>query len=584
MSKNLILRGTCRRCKSLLLKEVTALPVYLCMAECSRCSYRTVLRNDPLELRIQEDLQPYFADNKIADIINSFQNPQDACLHLIEELLKKACKMIERNRLIATIGLIYSLDDLDESIRHLFIDPKYEEIPSYGVDISMKNRLCQLLFILLAKNGDIKIQQYEIKKRSIDKVFVQQIFPLLLCIVYYASMIRPNILKQTIKIQNKNGKIFAKNLLKNDLIHEASVNMLLEEKRERASINSNKPSSIYDKLMNKYARQAISIATGINIETLVDFFKCRLPILLEQGIAIQQGNLFMIDNQYLEDDEKILFQKLSLTYEKIKRYQAPCFFDLGTPFDEEDTTLTPIIDSVAVNWSAYYPCYMFSSIANGNVVYVTSKELWKIFIMNIPTYKGYLLYQLNKACASSLSEEKQTELRYLIQETHHDLEQQAFDRATLSGWNCLTGFEKFNNNPIQCGEIDLLATTIVRNSIIILVAEVKDIDFPIFKYGGFERLQELINHAEDQLMKKGTWIIKNLKDILCLFELHVSARYEHFFIAQVVVTSRPTMPLFFKNFTGCSIVGFESLCIDLKKSNPTIWQNHWRICLKEIKY
>lgn len=582
MDESLTLRGTCRRCKAPLIKVITKLPIYRCMAECSHCLYRTVLRDDPIELPIREALQPYFSDDYIENIFSGFKDPQDAFINSIEALLSKASEMIEQNRVIATAGLLYLMNDLDNSMKQHFTDQYYEEMNSDSVALTAKNQACQLLFLLLARAGSVELPRENIHTGIVSKIVGQQIFPLLTDIVTLAKMILPALFEQSIEIQMNNGKLLVKKLLKHDLMVETSINMLLQEKRENIS-NNHEQISTLDMLMPEHARHAVSIATGIDIEVLVEILNNRMSILVERRIGIQQGNLFMIADQYLANEEKEMFQRLSLTHEKIYRFQIPCFFDTGPFRDEGDTTLKPIAESAAINWSAYYPCYKFSSPVNGSAIYVTSPRRWQGFLMTLPQSKGYLLNQLNKVYSSSLSEIKRSELRKLIHETHRDLEQQAADQATLSGWKCLRGVERFNNSPIPCGEIDLLATTVVKNIRIILVGEVKDNDVALFKPGGFARLQELVDHAEQQLKRKGNWIRENWMEVLKIFEPLETAPVKHYFIAHLVITSRPIMPHFFNEFTGCSIEGLESLCSELRRNDPATWQNQWQISLQEIK-
>ena len=177
---------------------------------------------------------------------------------------------------------------------------------------------------------------------------------------------------------------------------------------------------------------------------------------------------------------------------------------------------------------------------------------------------------------------KLSALRELIRKTHQDLEVSILKLATELGWKGLSGVERIRGRSLPCGEIDLLATALVGESRVILVAEVKDSDNPLFLPGFTERISELISHAEKQLERKGNWVANNWRQALVLLGERADPPARRRILACLVVTRRPLGSHFFKKFPGASPEGFHSTASDLLRIGDSAWTSPWRVHVEEV--
>lgn len=583
MDSQIIVKGNCRRCNSPLSKEVTGSPVFRCIVECNICHYRTILRDDPVVLPIEESLRSYLNEDQIKSILNDFKDPDLNCIRAVDTLLRIAYEMIKKNRTVTIAGLMHLMNRLDVLEAEFFTDPNYNEAPATGTAVSTENLICQLMYLLLSVDGAVELPKDNINSEVITKIVGQSIFPLLSDVVVIAKLIQTAIYEKSINFSFKEGQLIASKLEKHELMVEEQVNMLLQEQRDNLRNKKSADSSVVDVILSASTNQAIALTTGVRIEDVVYIYQNH-EALVDQKVAGRKGNLICIVDQYLSQEYSLLFQKLSFTLDKLYRFKSPCFFDTGVPRYEHLNPIELIAEAAAMNWSAYYPCFEFTSPANGSTIYVTSPRRLQGMLMTINECQAFILHQLNETYCKTISGTELKELRTLIRQTHRDLEVKAGQIFNSSGWQCLTSVENVKGRPIPCGEIDLLATIVIRDAKVVLIGEVKNSDMAMFKPGFVERSKDIINHAEDQLKRKGDWICDHWNEVLSLFDqitdetIHVKRKY----IARLVITARPIAPHFFNQYTGCGISSLDSLALDLLQEHPNNWKQDWQIKLQEV--
>jgi hypothetical protein len=587
MDTKLIVEGTCRRCHAPVSIEIQKLPVISGMAECSNCHYWTMLRDDPFLLPLEETLQQYLKQDEIDTILDGFKDPDLVSQRAIDALLKIAIVQVDENRTVAVAGLLQLMHDLDN------IQSKYFKSPSYGeksethtaFDMVTKNSVSQLLYWLLSIKEPVVIPKEEIEASVITKVVGYQIFPLLSNIVTLSKMMRPAIYEKSTEFVFKDKQLFARKLKKHDLMMEGKMNMQVQEKRDLLQNPQAKRNSLIEVILSDPSYKALALTTGVNIDDLVHILQNRMEEVVSQGVASRDGNLVIIADQYLQDEYRVMFKKLSNTLEKLHRFRSPCFFDIGPTRSTNEASLELIAEASAMNWSAYYPCFEMKSPVNGSTLYVTTPTQLQAMLMTMNQCEAFILNQLEETYGKKLPEPQRKELRSLIHQTHHDLEVEAGQKFSEAGWQCITGVEKINGKAPACGEIDLIATAVVNDVRIVLVGEVKNCDMAMFKPGFDERTKNLIAHAEKQLTRKGDWISDHWDLVVDLLrkpgdqENGIKRKY----LAKLVITPRPVAAHVFLKYTGRSIGGLRSLSTEMLQGDPGARKDDWKIKLQEVK-
>lgn len=99
-----VVTGSCRRCAAAVHASANHVPVYRCIAECSRCHYRTVLRDDPIDLPFAKALKPLFSAEEIDSVLRQAEDPGSACVALIERSYDKVSALVQEHREVAIAG------------------------------------------------------------------------------------------------------------------------------------------------------------------------------------------------------------------------------------------------------------------------------------------------------------------------------------------------------------------------------------------------------------------------------------------------------------------------------------------------
>jgi hypothetical protein len=308
-----------------------------------------------------------------------------------------------------------------------------------------------------------------------------------------------------------------------------------------------------------------------------------MQILVDQKVALREGGVIKIASSRLPPDVRALFERLSFTVARVKKFRAPNFFDSGPLREELLPSGAAFAEAAAFNWSAYYPCLVMHSPATGEPIFVTTPRVWQSMLMTLAQRPASLMRSLDDMLErTEPASPKLVALRRLIQETHQDLEVSVLKLATEEGWKGLSGVERLNGRPLPCGEIDLIATALVGDRRVILVAEVKDSDNPLFLPGFDERIGQLVSHAEKQLKRKGDWVANNWHQALELLDEQADRRDRRRTLARLVVTRRPLGVHFFKQFPGASLADFQSTARDLLRTDNSVWTSPWRVRVQEV--
>lgn len=570
------LAGSCRRCGAAVRAPAKRGPVYRYMADCDRCHYRTMLRDDSIDLPLSEALKAIFSTEAM-DSIPGKADVGSAFIAPVQRGFDKVSEFLQEHREVAVAALLELMDLREQDLAQLFTDPGYREMADMSAPLGALT--CQTLYLLLLQHGPIILPAGPVSA-SMIKIFRQEIYPLLMELVTIAKVVVPGLQDGLVRLHWTDGNLRLEKLEEHALRVESGINMLLQEHRDWLDAPRPYGSGLLGVTVSKPCRRALAVATGIDVAFLTEFLEWRMQRLIELGVGIPRGKIVSIVSAGLRTQVDAIFRKLTLDLGTIQRFAAPCFFDTG-PLRSGAASRALIAETAAINWTAYYPCYVAQS--SYGAVYLTGPRIWQGVLMSLAQRPAYALHQAHETVARDPARRDDVaELRTLIREMHREIEALAGQAARDAGWQCSTGVEAFGSTRLAEGEIDLLATANLGDTRVILLAEVKNSDN--FMAPGFsERVAALIAHAETQLRRKGSWIAEHWAETLNFFgHPAASSKHQPRRLLRVIITRRPLAAHYFREFPGTSVAGFQSLARDLLRVNDDVWESPWRIHWTEI--
>jgi hypothetical protein len=541
----------------------------------------TVLRDDPLHLPLVESLQPFFSEVELDAILSQSDDLAATCLALLGACANRAVEFAEDDRSVVVAGLLNLVDRVEQKLKEHFTDRQYSNIknPNAAIDLA----ICQSLYCALSEKQAIILPKQSIPTSEINRVVGTRLFPLLSNVAGIAKLLLPRIHDGSVQFHWNKPTLRAEKLRDHDLMVEAAINTLHGEEQEKRPGRPLTEDTAALTGLSQSAQKVIEVATGIDVSVLIDLLRNKMQILVDQGVAARHGGIVMIVSSRLLPDIRALFERLSFTVGRVKQFRAPNFFDSGPLREEPLPPGAAIVEAAAVNWSAYYPCFVMHSPGTSEPIYVTTPRMWQGMIMTLSQRPASLMQSLHDMLRRiEPASPKLPVMRELIRKTHQDLEVSVLKLATELGWKGLSGVERLRGLPLPCGEIDLLATALVGENRVILVAEVKNSDNPMFLPGFTERIGDLASHAENQLERKGNWVANNWYQALALLDEQAEPPGSRRMLARLIVTRRPLGAHFFKKFPGASPEGFQSIARDLLRTGDSVWTSPWRVHVEEV--
>lgn len=576
-------KGYCRRCGTAIETVAGPPPVFRLLAECARCGYLTVLRDDPIDLPLHQSIAPYFEASQLDQI---FQNDGDVGPWLqtvLAQCAARASEIFVADREVAVSGMMNLLNQTDDALARKFTHPEYAKLKNDGTSLNLT--VIQMMYCLLAATGPVGLPSRRVSGHEVTQQVGSRAFPLLKTLAVNFKSLIPGVSQGLGRFERIGGDIRLHKSRDHALIVEASMNMLSEEQRnEQASPAANgDPKSIADAILPPKAREAVEIATGVKVATLASLFENKLQSLIDQGIAQRQGNLVMIIGARLPNNLRRLFEALSLTMDRVQRFSVPSFFGTGESREQNLPAHLAFTEVAAINWFAYYPCLEMRSPGLDHTIYLTSLRLWQGMLMNLPQRQSYLLQKLEDALSQGDAKSERLALfRQTRRDIHRALETDALKAMQRAGWQGAAGIEHAERKLLPCGEIDLLATARIGGNRVLFLGEVKDSDSPLFVPGALRRNERLVSAAEDQLDRKGRWVMDNWAAALSLLDVAEIPEYRDRILVRLVITRRPLGASFFQSFAGCALAGLAALARDLREKDHPVWDSPWRIHVEKV--
>ena len=248
-----------------------------------------------------------------------------------------------------------------------------------------------------------------------------------------------------------------------------------------------------DEPFDDLVREAQRLARGRSVDEL---FALIDPAGADTGLAgSQQGDLVMFDLERSRPEAVALVDDFTLTVERLSRFAAPLFLDLG-PVREHPRTGEMLEDEAAdALWLAYYPFLPgLTARRPAGRMALTTTGLLIVTMAMLRHTEAHLLHRL---AAESPA------VRPLAREVHTRFEHKV--AAALEGFETRCGVENR-----ECGEIDVLATA----PGIVLVIEAKNVDLALQKDTGYDHLATTLERARAQVERKARWVAAHSPDVV----------------------------------------------------------------------
>jgi hypothetical protein len=265
----IVLTGSCRRCGAAVRASAKPGPVYRCMADCDRCHYRTVLRNDPIDLPLSDALKAIFSTEAM-ESISGKADVSSAFIAAVRGGFDKVSEFLQEHREVAVAELLELMDLREQDLAQLFTDPRYNEMADTSAPL--RAATCQTLYLLLLQHGPIVMPARPVSE-SMIKIFRHQIYPLLMELVTIVKVVLPGLQDGLGRLNWTDGNIRLDSFEKNTLMMESGINELLEEHRDGLDAPRPHGSDLLGVTVSEPCRRALALATGIDVAFLTEFLE-----------------------------------------------------------------------------------------------------------------------------------------------------------------------------------------------------------------------------------------------------------------------------------------------------------------------
>jgi Holliday junction resolvase-like predicted endonuclease len=284
--------------------------------------------------------------------------------------------------------------------------------------------------------------------------------------------------------------------------HTAMVESILNQKRR---VSDAPQIRSVDDVFSKEALEAESLVLGFNARDITDLAWNGFERLKARTVVqVKKGNVYFIRVPEKDDWLRNVILSCTLSLRRLRQFRSPFFFDLGVRVEPQMTGFDAILNSTSRNWSLYYP---FSAMveSTGETQYVfTSRGIVAAFLANLEEQRNSLAEQLIIASKARGNSSLAVELAALVERSSRALEATACDVARSSGWMVTR-----TSASLPCGDIDNLLARRIKDELLIVVVEIKDVDMPGHRDDAYESQARIVAKALKQLDTKAKWVAMN---------------------------------------------------------------------------
>ena len=302
-----------------------------------------------------------------------------------------------------------------------------------------------------------------------------------------------------------------------------------------------------------------------------DLFAIIDPRGADTGLAgHSEGDVIFVDIDRSTEASAQLVSTFVLTADRLQRFAAPYFFDLGPPAKPPRTEELAVNEAGDILWLAYYP-FLDAHMYRGprDPMAITTVPLLRLALSTIELTQAHGLYRFQWEARRRDSATKQRVNR-LTQRLHAQFEGYVGERFRAGGMAVQVGITDIDGQELDCGEIDVLAVNkSINGELLIVVCEAKNVDLAVQKDQGYKHLSETMDKARVQVADKSSWVARSWPKVAGLFGLSNEARPT---VLGMIVTRRPVPLSMLANWPG-AVPGEVEAIVNHLLTRPTA---EWR--------
>jgi hypothetical protein len=254
-----------------------------------------------------------------------------------------------------------------------------------------------------------------------------------------------------------------------------------------------------DELFSKAAADAVETWLGFSPSIGRTLFQNKHEQLVERATR-REVTVCAIPRSTCAGDLGRLFDRLTLTAERARRFELPFYWDLGAEAGPGEADCAFRLASR--NWLFYYP--VLAATIDGEPGYFVSAEALTHSIAGMEGMKNGILQRVTTVMASEPSgdELQRTRVNQLRVKANRRFEDLAAVAGREMGFAVGHGIDRLHGTFLDGGELDLLWVRADAGGLLLLLGEVKDFDVVLHRIGSESSLRQRLVKAAGQLDRK----------------------------------------------------------------------------------
>lgn len=455
---------------------------------CSRCGYVTIKAiSNFIEIPLKHlpDWEPSVKDLLIDQ--DDASAAQSALAAIRNTVLARVRREVDANPPVALQWLIQLLSRAE--------DISNEQYETASRSNSLPYRVAQIMYALLLRHGP---PDFGWQPPQTDvPFFVDQAYSILTDIVALSNELV--LTKRGLhRLKIKGQRLIVERRPRDLELLEFGQNVAVEEGGVPAQ--SPRRLAIFDESFVNAQRSVL----GRSVDDLLAMID---PAPRDTGlVGRQDGDLVSIDVARCRPDAAATVQAFTLTRDRLRRFQAPFFFDLGMTAHTARSDDEVEEESGEMLWLAYYPFLDFLAAKRPpSPLAISTIPLMTQALANFDHTQSYLLQRLQQISKKDAANSER--LNSTIRSLHSDFEKAIGEKLSAVGMKTVVGLDNIRGRALACGEIDVIASAKgVDDEPLVLVCEAKNVDLALQKDAAYENLGATMKRAREQVARKASWV------------------------------------------------------------------------------
>lgn len=474
---------------------------------CLTCGHFNVLRQDSVRLPIGKSLESLRGVSPVPALPANSGDHDESFRALglaFRCLLDGSRAVVRRDRPAATAFLLDAIARREDLLAETFTrkagagadgNGGYEDKVSF--DAVVANKGTQMLYLLLAESGPLDLRD---SASNPDRSHLHTTLWPLLTDACGAAQMLSNADAGLSRLELSRGDVVAHKTAAHTLYQEQQLNLYKAEARfKQAADPLDEP--------EYYAAQEALL--GFSTRDLIKLWAGRFDQLKTLTQVVERGGISFIVLDGLPPPFSAMLEAMMLTPERVRRFGAAFYFDLGPERDPQQDALTVDVDACLQNWTAYYPLYAAVAVNGRTRLAITSARAVQGALVNMYTVRSNMLAQLIEASKRDEFAAARAAVRKLAAQSWARIEAGLAETARAQGWAALSGLQTIGGKALPCGEVDVLLARRAGDALTFMLVEAKDVDLPFWKPGSMDRLTKTVARAARQIEQKREWLAAN---------------------------------------------------------------------------